>query len=539
MHGVSGLCACGVLKWLLAQATALLPTRGALLTLADTEVTPKVQRDVLPPESPYAGPVRLSARLHVELSRTAARGSRYEADPTPSAPGAAEGTLSSEGAQSAASRQVSGGEASTADAGSGAEHKRNAQPTALLPGPDARLSIPLASCVGTSVATRTEAEEACMREAASASPVAREHPPETGTLSKEPLAACVGAEALRRALAALRRSGADGSSHAALASSLRSAPTSTGTATIAAANAQTGQPAPDTSPAAPVSEVVPSQDAGAAVPLPGPAAMAAAAATLRSLLRHGLVRRVPGFSNVAYVASEHSQRFLLLPQFDAAHPPPPTLPGGLEVHAQVPGFGAVEAQPVIVTAIVTAASVLTSSEEVQPAAASQGPPLAHGGAPVGGEAAADAVRQLPSADVEGTPPGPDMAAVADSGAVASRSQPEQASPQPSPSAEGLEAVGDVAAQQLPQSTVLPQEQMIRPWLDHAGAMNAPLWRDLSGKAVTLVLRHPGALHLTHALATRAAILLHIAKQLMQCEGTCEQHLARYEVGTRSRLVPAC
>ena len=52
-----------------------------------------------------------------------------------------------------------------------------------------------------------------------------------------------------------------------------------------------------------------------------------------------------------------------------------------------------------------------------------------------------------------------------------------------------EGDGRPRATSMPGSA--PREQLIRPWLDHAGGVNVPLWRDLSAKAVTLVLRHPG------------------------------------------------
>ena len=471
-----------------------------------------MQRDVLPPESPYAGPVRLSARLIVELTRTAASGSRREGNraagvaasdfdaatapsrahaagvrnvmssrtaavqaSTPSAVGAPPAeTLSSAATDGAApvARQVDGGAAAEMDAGDDVDHTRAAAASATLPAPDLQPPVPLASTLGGSAAARLEAEEACLREAAS-----------PGSL----------VDAVRRALAALRRAGSEGLSHAALADCLRDVPTSppeahTPVETAApdeheAAEERTGQLPSD--PGLAYAGTGATRSADASTPHPEPAAMAAAAATLRLLLRHGLVWRVPGFHHVAYVASEHSQRFLLLPPFEPAPSVPrPTPPAA---HAS-PTLGPAAATVTAPDAGPSADSAVASSEGGHDAASQQQPPQPPGGALLDGDAAGGAARQLPPVT---------STAAEDGAAGAAASQPKHGAPRPSRSVAGLEAasVNNSAARELPPRQIpLQREQVIRPWLDHAGAVNALLWHALCGKAVTIVLRHPGARH---------------------------------------------
>ena len=233
-----------------------------------------------------------------------------------------------------------------------------------LPAPLSQLPLPLASLVGTSPAARAAAEDVCQRSNLLAQQQGQQASPDHPTSLAHPDAASDAADVLRRALAVVRRAGGEGVSRQALASELLSPGSSS------------QSQAPHRQPVAAAAQL-PSAGAGAmplpgraaapssgapltALPPPAPAALAAATAALRALLRHGLVRRVPGFTHVAYVASEHSQRYLLLPPFPLAdavpRPPPFAVPGG-PAAVRTPSKGSVSgAAPASADAVPSAAA---------------------------------------------------------------------------------------------------------------------------------------------------------------------------------------
>ncbi len=343
-----------------------------------------------------------------------------------------------------------------------------------LPAPLSTLHLPLASLVGTSPAARASAEAACVRSLRAAQdrgPQSGPNPPVIADASSPPNAA---ADMVSRALAAVRAGGARGLSHQALGSCLLSnAPPQTEAPALQADapddRPQAGQPSASAGPTTPAGSAATYTRAAATTPLPpDPAAMAAATDALRTLLHHGLVRRMPGHSHVAYVASEHSQRYLLRPPYL----PAPSLPRqpGQSAPVAVAGGSSMRAKESASGAASASADQGSTAAE-PPTGVSQQAPQALSGA-VEAEASASTATASAQSNV------PRLAVTPESLQPAGRMNAVPQKDEGRPSTPGA-----------PRAA--PREQVARPWLDHAGGINVPLWRDLIAKAVTLVLRHPG------------------------------------------------
>ena len=461
-----------------AQATALLPGGVARLTLGHAEVSPAAQSDA---------PLRLSGLLEVELPDSAAQANGGKAAAaTPLSPGA----LREE--QMAVSHVAPGTDAAlqpsphhdtnaTAGPGSvtadgvateGAAVPEVVSATAApiwLPAPPSQLQFPLASLVGTSPEARASAEAACQRSLSAA----HSEPQSGPVLAEDPSAQGEAADTALLALAAVRARGAEGMSHQALSSCLlsRALPATEALARPTDAAGERPHGAQAAAGAGPTPRAkTPATDtvAAATTPLPpSPAATATAAAALRALLHHGLVRRVPGFNHVSYLASEHSQRYLLLPPYLPAH----SLPQPPGPSARVAPAGASSTPNKGPATGAASASGDVAPTEQGPAGVPQQAPQAPGDT-VNGEAGASAATTSaqPKAPLSATTPQP-LQSAGQTNAVQQR--------------DGSRPSGTIAPR------AAPREQVVRPWLDHAGGINVPLWRDLTAKAVTLVLRHPG------------------------------------------------
>ncbi len=466
------------------QATALLPCGIARLTLGHVDVSPAAQQHA---------PLRLSGLLEVELPNASAR-----ADASQAAAGMLLSPDAARAKQMAASRVDVGTDAALlqtqhcgADAAAspgsgtadGAATTGGAAPELVsataapvwLPAPLSQPQFPLASLVGTSSAVRASAEAACQRSPTTAEDRAPQSGPDPRAMTASSNTGIVADRVVRRAIAAVRAAGARGLSHQALSSYL-----------LSPSSVQTEAPARQTDdgddrphPGQPAASAGPTPSAGSAATrtrvatvaplLPDPAEMAAAADALRPLLHHGLVRRVPGFNHVAYVASEHSQRYLLLPPCLPAH----TLPGPAGPSAPVAPAGttAMPGNELARGAASASEDGVSTAAEPQVGVPQQAPQAPSGA--LDAEASASAAT---ASDQRNTP------------SMATLPQPVQ----PAGRTHGVQQRDGGRPSATAAPRVAPREQVIRPWLDHAGGVNVPLWRDLTAKAVTLVLRHPGA-----------------------------------------------
>ena len=494
-----------------AQATALLPGGRARLTLGHAEVSSGAQRDAArpmsgPSQTPSAGAMRLSGLLEVELPMAAAQAGASPASASKSTmqDAAQLKTAASGGApgmdaalQQTQHREAKAAAAESSDPAGGVATKDGAAlevVTAIatpvwLPAPLPQLHLPLASIVGMPSAARASAEAACQRSLTAAQERESQSGPDHPALAEGPQLQSDAADMVRRALTAVRASGAEGVTQWALGSRLLS-PASAQTEAPAQQTDAASEPLRDAQlsagggPAPPPAKAANRTKAAATPPRqPDPAAMVAAADCLRPLLHHVLVRRVPGFNHVAYVASEHSQRYLLLPPHHLPAHALPTPPG-----------------PSAPVAPAGADSMPGEDHASDAALASE--------ASMGAGTPAGVLQQAPQA------PSGALNAKASTSAVTASAQsstPTVATPLHLMQTAGqANAVRQGDGGQPPATAaprVAPSKQVIRPWLDHAGGINVPLWRDLTAKAVTLVLRHPGTGSRQPLCVRRPAVLL--------------------------------
>ena len=175
------------------------------------------------------------------------------------------------------------------------------------------------------------------------------------------------------------------------------------------------------------------------------------AALLAVLQKHGLIRRVPGFADWAYVASEHVLRYLPDPPNTGGSPLPPLAPDAAcsgKVNAQLTRM---------------LASLQPSRDSRSPSPVSEVP----------GQASAS--QQAASAGMQAAQPMQEDPAAAVGNGVGS----SHAAGQQGPRAVQTDKAGGADA-------------VLMPWQDQKGRLNEPLWRALSQRAVSIVLRHPGA-----------------------------------------------
>lgn len=150
------------------------------------------------------------------------------------------------------------------------------------------------------------------------------------------------------------------------------------------------------------------------------------------LVRYGLARRVLGWAGACFVAAEHSERFLVHPQ-----PLPGTAPAegaATDAAGDASGGSAAGSGIVGVEAGGVAGPVTTAAFAASPTAVQQ------------------------------HQPGNQVAEAGDAAVAATAAQPGSAG---------------------------SSELLVRPWLDHTGGLNQPLYCGLVGKAVNVLLRNPG------------------------------------------------
>ena len=463
--------------WCHLQATALLPVRGVRLELTDVTVEPAAIADKLLPADARAagmcrGPVDFSASVRIRPADNA-----MHAVPT-----WVEAALGGQESRESMNKAVG----MLSCSGTGVS-------SASLPESDASAERFLPSEVAQNPLVRAAAETACSEWLEFAGQL----PP-----------------LLQQVLAAIRATGAEGVSLASLAQTLdpvldphmdtkeRGELASQPEEEPVSLPADVGDIEPDVgittdgqNPRGAAAQLASEGVRGSPLPTPSQAAMAGASAYLCALKQHGLIRRVPGYSHVAFVAAEHSQRYIVSPltvqplltplplplvSQPSAEPEAGTLamasPSGA---VEEPESGAAQENATTEMSLQEGSAVESSQADGSAAMDIDIPPLCNGSPGEGGTeggSSPSATVQLPHH-------------------VAGESTPE----------EGLDESS--AAATAATAPAGKREVVTRPWLEYRGALNEPLWRELCMKAVTTVLRHPGVIaHLSiHALCRAVTI----------------------------------
>ena len=191
---------------------------------------------------------------------------------------------------------------------------------------------------------------------------------------------------------------------------------------------------------------------------------------LGALLSAGLIRRVAGYQSWAYVAAEHSQCYL--PEAPAAQ----QAPGQGEGTAEPGSAAAADAVAPQKVPVTTQAGASQDSSEM----AGKQPQLgsSSGAAPMlEGHAGMPELQDLAGAAAQAAAAHTD-ARKATIGA-ASSSTPDASNP-----SSGCHELSTDSESAANEATLLP-------WTDHQGRLNRPLWRALTQRAISLVIRHPG------------------------------------------------
>ena len=193
---------------------------------------------------------------------------------------------------------------------------------------------------------------------------------------------------------------------------------------------------------------------------------------LGALLSAGLIRRVAGHQSWAYVAAEHGQCYL---------PEAPAAP-------QAPGQGEGDAEPG------SAAAADAVAPQKLPAAAQAGAPqdsgeAANGQPRLGSSSSAAPVQEGRA----GAPELGDRAGAAAQAAAAHMGAREATTGAASSITPGGSGPPNGSREVPADGEPAAGELMLLPWTDHNGRLNRPLWRALTQRAISLVIRHPGVL----------------------------------------------